>query len=166
MIKNKLHPGAKWMFRGRAYMPTLFIFIFLAAFSASIILFFGEPPVSSANLIAVVLLIFVIGEVYVQMSYNRWVYGFDKNSVRIERGIIWKRYSNIPYGRVQNVDIHRGVIARLLGFSTLHIQTAGYSGYIGRPGQRVHSEGYIPAVSAKKAEEIREFLMGKIGGKK
>ena len=39
--------------------------------------------------------------------------------------MIWKRYVTIPYDRIQNVDIYRGVLARLLGLSDLNIQTAG-----------------------------------------
>ena len=93
------------------------------------------------------------------MSYNRWFYEFNDNGLRLERGIIWKRYSNVPYERIQNVDVHRGIIARMLGFSAVFIQTAGYS-YGG--GQGLGSEGYLPAVSKEEAEKIRDFVMKKI----
>ena len=93
------------------------------------------------------------------MAYNRFFYEFTDNNLRLERGIIWKRYSNVPYERVQNVDISRGIIARLCGFSSVNIQTAGYSA-MGRRG--ISSEGYLPAVSPEEADEMREFLMKKI----
>jgi len=69
--------------------------------------------------------------------------------------VFWKRYSNIPYERIQNVDVHRGIIARTFGFSSVMIQTAGFSGPAG-------AEGNIPAVEMKHAEEIRNFVMKKI----
>jgi putative membrane protein len=96
------------------------------------------------------------------MAYNRWFYEFTDTQLRVEKGIIWKRYSNIPYQRVQNVDITRGIIARICGFSSVNIQTAGYSVPANARG---HSEGYIPAVDVKEAEKIREFLMKKINKK-
>ena len=49
----------------------------------------------------------------------------------------------------------------MLGFSSVMIQTAGFSGYPGR-GYSMMSEGFIPAVSEKEAESIREFLMKRI----
>lgn len=88
------------------------------------------------------------------------MYEFTSNQLRVERGIIWKRYSNIPYQRIQNVDITRGIIARICGFSSVNIQTAGYS--MPANGRGVHSEGYLPAVSVKEAEQVREFLMKEI----
>jgi len=67
--------------------------------------------------------------------------------------------SNISYERIQNVDITRGILARMLGFSSVNIQTAGYS-YT--PRGRVASEGYLPAVDMAEAEKIREFVMKKV----
>jgi membrane protein YdbS with pleckstrin-like domain len=62
------------------------------------------------------------------------------------------------------VDITRGIIARLCGFSTVNLQTAGYSA-VGN-GARMSTEGYIPAVPAIEAEKIREFVIKKISKRK
>ena len=97
------------------------------------------------------------------MRYNRFLYEFRKDALYVERGIIFKKYSTIPYTRVQNVDIRRGIMARIFGYSALFIQTAGYSGYGGR-GHRAMPEGYIPGVSVEGAEKIRDFVMKKIKG--
>ena len=102
----------------------------------------------------------VLGEVYSRLAYKNWKYELTSHEIKLERGIIWKRYSAIPFERVQNIDIQRGILARMLGFSTLNIQTAGY--HMPARGGGV-SEGYIPAVSVKDAEEIRDFLIKKIG---
>ena len=61
--------------------------------------------------------------------------------------------------------MRRGIFARIFGFSTLNIQTAGYSGGYGGYGRGM-SEGYIPAVSIKEADKRRTFLMKKISGRK
>jgi membrane protein YdbS with pleckstrin-like domain len=166
---DKLHPGARWVFRLRAYGALVFIGIFATIWVSGLIRFFvsGVGAVLIMVLLFYLLFVILIAEVYARMSYNRWKYEFTKDGLKLERGIIWKRYTNIPYQRVQNVEIHRGVIARMIGFSTVDIETAGYSGFGGaymRFGnrRRYRSEGHIPALSKEGAEKTREFVMKKI----
>jgi membrane protein YdbS with pleckstrin-like domain len=159
---EKLHPGARWIFRIRAYSILLFLMIFFSIWGwgfIAVLIGISLPTILVSLIVSLVLLV-VIGEIYARMAYNRWFYEFAPHNLRLERGIIWKRYSNIPYERIQNVDIHRGILARMLGYSTVDIQTAGFHMATGRGGM---SEGHIPAVSKEGAERIREFLMKKIG---
>lgn len=169
--KKHLHPGARWLFRMGGYVGAFFFVLFVVGFLAQIV--FGVLALGGVDmgvLVMMALLMFllfviavvVVAEIYARMSYNRWFYEFGSDSLKLERGIIWKKYSNVPYERVQNVDIYRGIIARLTGFSGVAIQTAGAT-YHPRGG--VGAEGSIPAVSIHEAEEIREFLMKKISRK-
>ena len=169
MAKTKLHPGAKWLFRLGAYFIALVPVIFITSFLwGGLISILGVITLGAIFMlcITVIVITILIGEFYASLAYNRFFYEFTGNELKIEKGVIWKKYSNIPYERVQNVDVTRGIIARLCGFSTVNIQTAGYGGYYGRRGFGMHSEGYLPAVSIKDAEKIREFVMKKISGKK
>lgn len=167
---NKLHPGARWIFRIKAFWSFLFLVIFVGVFIGSFVL--NGIDDSTNRVLSIVFMILlplfvlmiIIIEIYARMSYNRWFYEIGQDSIRLERGIIWKRYSNVPYERVQNVDITRGIIARICGFSTLMIQTAGYSA-VARGGYGSSVEGYIPAVSSQEAEKIREYVLKKIKGK-
>ena len=169
-MKKQLHLGAKWQFRIGAYVTMIFLSFFIGwmlgfAFVGIATILFGSNATSTIILGIIAFAIFyiiitiIIAEVYARMAYNRWFYEFTDEQLRIESGIIWKRYSNIPYERVQNVDITRGIIARMLGFSTVNIQTAGIS-YTPKGGRS--TEGYIPAVPIQSAEHIREFVMKKI----
>ncbi len=170
MAKNMLHPGARWVFRIRGWFGAIFLSIFLGWILwvplAFILKGFNLADVSTilgvalGGMLFYLIFIIVVGEIYARMAYNRWFYEFTNSELKLERGIIWKRYSNVPYERVQNVDINRGIIARLAGFSTVDIQTAGFH-YAGRGGGGF-SEGHIPAVDMHDAEKIREFLMKKI----
>jgi putative membrane protein len=167
---KKLHSGVKWSFRITGYFVMLFLSFILgwligpaSIFLTQIFLGISLKTIIVQVVIAVVAYIIfsiIVIEIYARMAYNRWFYEFTDSQLRLERGIIWKRYSNIPYERVQNVDITRGIIARLCGFSTVNIQTAGFS--YNSKGGGIGSEGYIPAVSVAEAEHIREFLMKKI----
>lgn len=168
-MKKQLHPGAKWSFRFRTYFAFLFLSFFFGWFLAPIsMILFGiiGKSIAAAVITFIIMSFFylilaiVVGEIYARMAYNRWFYEFTEHQLRMERGIIWKKYSNLPYERVQNVDITRGILARMLGFSSVHIQTAGFS--YAANGRGMGSEGHIPAVTMHEAEQIREFLMKKI----
>ena len=160
---NKLHPGAKWQFRIGGYFLFGFLGIFFGIWIIAPLagLFLGLAgsssilPIVLFSIFGYFLFVIIVSEIYAQMSYNRWFYEFTDEGLRLERGIIWKRYSNVPYERIQNIDVHRGIIARTFGFSSVMIQTAGFSGPAG-------AEGNIPAVEMKHAEEIRNFVMKKI----
>jgi len=169
--KKHLHPGARWLFRIGGYVGAFFFVLFVGGFLAQVLFaFLAFGGVDSGVLVTMAILMFllfivaviVVAEIYSRMSYNRWFYEFGDDSLKLERGIIWKKYSNVPYERVQNVDIHRGIIARLTGFSGVAIQTAGATYH---PRRGMAAEGSIPAVSVNEAEEIREFLMKKISRK-
>lgn len=169
MVGKQLHPGARWLFRIRGFFGSLF-FIFFFSFFISAFLSGLRSKVPNFSFIFIIMgfsiiLLILFAELYARLSYRFWAYEFTEDQLRIERGIIWKRYSNIPYQRIQNVDITRGIIARLLGFSTVNIQTAGYS-MPARNANGAWSEGYIPAVSVNEAEQIREFVIKKITKRK
>lgn len=161
---QQLDPGVKWVFRVNSYLFAIFFIIFVNFFLLGVSPIFDLPFYAFVPLVLIVAIILV--EVFVRWSYNYWKYEFVKESLKIENGIIWKTYKSIPYERIQNVDIRRGILARLLGFSTIDIQTAGYSGsYGGRGGMAARSEGHLPGVGVERAEQIREMVMKKIGRK-
>lgn len=157
-MQKQLHPGAKWSFRLGAYASMFFLLVI--AFIWSINGLFSSGFSLGLGFFIIVFVI-IVAEIYTRLAYANWKYEFTDDNLKVERGIIWKRYSNIPYQRVQNVDIQRGIIARLLGFSSVNIQTAGYSAPV-NSSYGVNAEGYIPAVDMKEAEEIRNFIMKKI----
>ncbi len=168
-MKQLLHPGAHWVFRIQGYFLFGILGIFFGVWIIGpLVGFILMSAGISANSVVLVLLssialyilfVLVASEIYARMSYSRWFYEFTDDGLKLERGIIWKRYSNVPYERIQNVDIHRGIIARMLGFSSIMIQTAGYS-------SQPHAEGYIPAVDMHHAEQIRTFVMKKVTSRK
>jgi len=169
MVMKQLHPGAKWQFRVNGFFGMLFLFIFFGiwgsvAIGGFLVALFGNGVILPfiLFLIFIFIIFLVLIEVFARLSYKFWKYDFTQDQLRIEKGIIWKKYSNIPYQRIQNVDITRGIIARMLGFSSVNIQTAGYSMPVNSRGYAMHSEGYIHAVSMQEAEQIREFIMKKI----
>ncbi len=169
MALSQLHPGVKWKFRLTSLMAVIIVSIFATLVIFAVLDFAVQDPGRNASFglisvifIACMIFFSIVAEVFVRLDYNNWKYEFTPTNLKIERGIIVKRYSSVPYARVQNVDIRRGVFARMLGYSEVYVQTAGYS-YTSQ-GTPV-SEGNIPAVSIDEAERIRDLLMNKIQGK-
>lgn len=171
---KSLDPKAKWLFFWsfllRSFFFALIISVWLTTFLSSIL---GSPSDEGSVLGALIFLLpvfFIILGLFIWLlylwavwTYNNYKYQLTEDTVKIERGVIWKKYSSIPYERVQNVDIHRGLLARLLGLSDLQIQTAGYSGYT-RGG--IATEGRLPGLDPKTAEQLRDELIKRVKGTK
>lgn len=99
---------------------------------------------------------FILCFVWAKLTYRFYRYEFTDTGFRKEFGVISKKYVTIPYDRIQNVDIYRGILARMLGLSDLNIQTAGASAIFGRG---VSAEGRLPALSREIAEQLRDELI-------
>jgi len=98
----------------------------------------------------------------IYLEYKNWKYELTSNHLKIQNGVISKNYRSVPYQRIQNIEIRRGVLARIFGFSVLNIQTAGYSM---QANQNYESEGYLPTISKENAEEIKNFILKKLDKK-
>jgi putative membrane protein len=97
----------------------------------AIILFSGASAAfgPAGNLVAVALvgvaLLALIG--YEVAYYRRFEYDLDGDTLDIRSGVISRRNREIPIRRVQNVDISRNVVQRLLGIAAVDFETAGGS---------------------------------------
>jgi|SRR3989344_1963573 len=156
---KRLDKKAVWMFFFRGLSVW---FIILIYFIVSIIGIFEEDSYTESIFnsgrwfIPIVLLVLLY--VWAKLSFHYYKYELSDMVFKKEHGIIWKKYVSIPYDRIQNVDIHRGIIARILGLSDVQIQTAGgiSSGSYG-----AFSEGRLMGVSKEEAERIRDELIMK-----
>jgi len=106
--------------------------------------------------IALLILLYV----WARWTYFFYRYELSENGLKIEKGVIWKRYVTIPYDRIQNVDIRRGVWARILGLSDVQVQTAGGGGPYGTYG--VFAEGRLPGLAQGEAERLRGELVDRV----
>jgi len=162
---QQLDPKAVWLFFIslilRWFIVLIFLGIWLSAFFSGIT--DGGDEFSFGFLkwlwiIIPALLIFFW--VWAKLTYHFYRYELREDGFRKELGVIWKKYVTIPYDRIQNVDIYRGVIARILGLSDLNIQTAGASAQVSRYGTLgAGAEGRLPALSREVAEQLRDELI-------
>jgi len=120
-------------------------FLFSTAFGISLFVY-----------LAAVCLSLIAGYIWARLTYFFYRYELREDGFRKEHGVIWKKYVTIPYDRIQNVDIYRGILARILGISDLQVQTAGGSS---RGTYGASSEGRLPGLSKELAEELRDELV-------
>lgn len=108
----------------------------------------------------IIFTVLIFDFIWAKLSYHFYRYELTEAGFRKELGVIYKKYVTIPYDRIQNIDIYRGILARLLGLSDLNIQTAGYSSLATRQGVfDLESEGSLPGLSREVAEELRNELV-------
>ena len=156
---QQLDPRAVWMFFLSGFIGILFFFLFSGFWLFSLFMSTGSSSFSLISMLLLILLPFssiVFSYLYAVLTYKYYKYELRPDGFRKEHGIIWKKYVTIPYNRIQNVDIYRGLIARMLGLSDLNIQTAGSSM---STGSKFNAEGRLPGLSFEKAEEIRDKLI-------
>ena len=80
--------------------------------------------------------------------YRRFEYELTDDTFDIRSGVISRREREIPYRRIQNVDISRNVLQRLLGIAAVNLETAGGSS----------TEGSIRYVSPAEAKRLQSEL--------
>jgi len=148
-----LHSRAVWQFFITSFFPWLIIFFFMFGVVTAIADEMGAN--GGAGIIGSILFTMLITLVplyiWSRLRYHFYLYELKKDSFYKESGVIIKKYVKIPYSRIQNVDIKRGIVARILGLSDLHIQTAGTAGAV--------PEGRLPALSINDAEKLSDELI-------
>lgn len=162
-----LHPKAKWLlffrytlFAFLAAMTSLagFWIVFLTTLSDmkdERQIFWTGLIFGTGNLL-IALALFILALVLTPRAYENYKYKLTEKSLEIERGAVAKKHFSIPYEKIQNVDIHRGPLTRILGLSDLQVMTAGGSRF-----QKTvwGHEGRLLGLDPKVAEELREELI-------
>jgi len=92
--------------------------------------------------------ILLVALAYEIAYYQRFEYELTDDTFDISSGVISRREREIPYRRIQNVDVSQGVIQRALGLAAVDLETAGGSS----------TEGSIRFVKPDEATRLRREL--------
>lgn len=82
------------------------------------------------------------------LAWSRFRYGLGAHEIVIESGVLNRNRRSIPFERIQDVDIERGVLERLLGLAKVRIETGGSGG----------DEGVLDSLSLIEADRLRAAL--------
>ena len=82
------------------------------------------------------------------VQYLRFRYWITPREIVIHSGVFTRRKRNIPLERIQNIEVERSLLPRLLGTAKVKIETAGST----------TTEGVLEYVTVAEAERIRQVV--------
>lgn len=91
-----------------------------------------------------------LGFLYSYFYYRKFLFHIDYENQKfvLEKGVFTSNSIRIPFDRIQQVDLKRSILQRLIGVYGLTVDTAGSKG----------DEIYIHALSEKEAQDIADIL--------
>jgi uncharacterized protein len=103
----------------------------------------------AASLAAVVAAVVLVGLtlVAVERRYAAWGYLEREDDLLVRRGVLVRRLSVVPYGRMQYVDVTAGPLARRLGLATVTLHTAAAA-----------TDASVPGLRTEEAARLRDRL--------
>jgi putative membrane protein len=111
----------------------------------------SQDPTQGHRLLALavagVVLLAIVGGAWVSWRVSRFRIG--SAFVELRRGLLFREHRQVPFDRIQAVDISRPVLARLTGLSEVVVRSAGGRG----------SHITLAFLSDARAQEVRERLM-------
>ncbi|NOZ08394.1 MAG: PH domain-containing protein [FCB group bacterium] len=131
-MEKSIHPDNKYYTAQLLVLATISGFCLLTAGVIQFILSFSEPDpiimkviwlVSTGSVAALWIVSFPI--IYFWIKNLKYVIHDDR--ITIHKGILTKKYQNIPYRSITDFVLKRGLYERLLGIGSVQIQTAGQS---------------------------------------
>ena len=79
--------------------------------------------------------------------YAAWGYAERGDDLLVRRGLMVRRLSVVPYGRMQLIEVTAGPIDRMFGLATVQLHTASAS-----------TDARIPGLPATEAQRLRDRL--------
>ena len=76
-----------------------------------------------------------------------WGYAERADDLLVKRGVMFRRTSVIPYGRMQYIEVTAGPFERVFGLATVQMHTAAAA-----------SDARIPGLPAEEAARLRDQL--------
>lgn len=83
------------------------------------------------------------------LTYFRFYFQIEEGAFIIDKGVLKRTKTNIPFERIQTINLQQNIVHQIFGVVSLEIDTAGAK----------KSELTIDALSKEDAEAIRQFIL-------
>lgn len=139
---ESLHPRILivWVFQ------SIVMAAILGAIAAAIVFFLVEAgmwiPIAIFLTFAILLIVHAI------LRFRIWRYEIREDELYLERGVLTRIKTVVPYVRIQHVDSRRGPLERLLTLATTVVYTAGSRG----------ADVTIPGLTPVRSESLQDDL--------
>jgi membrane protein YdbS with pleckstrin-like domain len=119
---------------------------------AALILALVLPLALNATVAAVagaigVILAGALADLIAERRVRAWAYAERADDLIVKRGVMFRRTSVIPYGRMQYVEVTAGPFERAFGLATVQMHTAAAA-----------SDARIPGLPKEEAARLRDQL--------
>jgi len=194
-LQEKLCSRAKYLFALRSFIGWVMISVTICAFVFLIIQtvlpkkemalspggkaefgYFNEYDFTKTELAfifgsPVLFLAIILSLLWGWLVYRNYSFESKEDSLEVHYGIIWKKHNSIPYQKIQDIEIKKGIPERLTGLATLCIQTAGYGKFPPVKTKRgslisatyhdacYGAEASIPGLLSEQAFEFRNKIL-------
>ena len=110
---------------------------------------FGAALGALAGVISVVVVLAagIVSSWYVRNRFRAWRYQERHEDLIVARGVLVRRLSVVPYGRMQFVEVTAGPIERMFKLSTVKLHTAAAA-----------SDARIPGLARDESTRLRDRL--------
>jgi len=105
------------------------------------------PSPGRLAIVGAVAAVFVGSLVFVRRRCDAWGYLERDEDLLVRRGVMFRRLSVVPYGRMQFVEVTAGAVERMFGLSTVKLHTAA-----------ARSDARIPGLEPDEAARLRDRL--------
>ncbi len=123
---------------GLGSLPLLVGLVLLSTFS---------PPYIDIAVTALITGLLAFRAVMVVRAVRSWGYAEREQELLVRHGVMIRRLSIVPYGRMQFVDVSAGPLERAFGLATVQLHTAAAA-----------SDAMIPGLEPDAATRLRDRL--------
>jgi membrane protein YdbS with pleckstrin-like domain len=99
--------------------------------------------ITAAILLAVAVFFYAV----LHGRYRAWGYAEREDDLLVRRGVMVRKLSIVPYGRMQFIDVTAGPVDRLFGLATVQLHTAAAA-----------TDARIPGLATAEANRLRDRL--------
>jgi membrane protein YdbS with pleckstrin-like domain len=144
-------PDAKWLQPSSRLRLVRRVQLLLVALpillAAAIAAGAGNGAATGIAVAAAVLVLALVADYFLGRRVRAWGYAARDDDLLVRRGVMFRRLSVIPYGRMQFIDVTAGPVERSFGLATIRMHTAAAA-----------SDARVPGLAAAEAARLRDNL--------
>lgn len=132
-----------WLMRSAEVMAVALLLAGMVGAAATLVVGPGAGAIAASGLALCALIVLW----FVRNRVRSWSYQERDEDLIVERGVLVRRLSVVPYGRMQFVDVTAGPVGRLFRLATVRLHTAAAA-----------SDARIPGLEREEAARLRDRL--------
>ena len=105
-------------------------------------------------IVALIVVAFVVGLIISVLAWRRTTYGVSEESLFLHKGILFRQQRHVRLDRVQAIEVTQPLLARIFGFASLKVESAGGAG----------SNLQLAFLTEPDAQGLRRELLTRVAG--